>query len=47
MHDQLVVQLDVHDVAKAIACIRFSRVSGGFSAWRLRARCHLLGLLLL
>ena len=48
MHDQLVVQLDVHDVAKAIACIRFSRVSvAGFSAWHLRARLHLLGLLLL
>ena len=47
MHDELVVQLDVHNVAKVILSIRFCLVTvAGLGAWHFRAR-DLLSLLLL
>ena len=42
MHYQLVVQLNVHDVAKTVASIRFRLVSiVGLGDWHLLARCLL------
>ena len=42
MHYQLIVQLNVHDVAKTVAFIRFRLVSiVGFGDWHLLARCLL------
>ena len=46
MHDQLVVQLDVHNVAKVIACVRLCLVTVAGLGWHLRTR-DLLCLLLL